>query len=74
MSHVKADAELVCSAGRHSSGLARAEPRHEPTRKAHENVQLVVKTHQNLRNDESFEEVRSKSNSQVIIKPKQSDK
>ena len=48
--------------------------RNVDTRKAHENVQLVAKTHQNLRNDESFEEVMSKSNSQVIIKPKQSDK
>ena len=34
-------------------------------RNAHENVQLVVETLQNLRNDESFEEVRSKSKSQV---------
>ena len=34
-------------------------------RNAHENVQLVVETLQNLRNDESFEEVRRKSKSQV---------
>ena len=34
-------------------------------RKAHENVQMVIQTLENLRNDESFEEVRSKSNHQV---------
>ena len=34
-------------------------------RKAHENVQLVIETLENLRNDQSFEDVRNKSNHQV---------